>query len=61
MCIRGYWDPPEDISKYAMIEWFKSQMQEAGIVDLREDLYFPTFSGKCHSQAQQNARAYFYV
>lgn len=44
-----------------MIEWFKSQMQEAGIVDLREDLYFPTFSGKCHSQAQQNARAYFYV
>uniref|UniRef100_A0A0E0IVB2 Uncharacterized protein n=1 Tax=Oryza nivara TaxID=4536 RepID=A0A0E0IVB2_ORYNI len=44
LCIRGYWDPPEDISKYAMIEWFKSQMQEAGIVDLREDLYFPTFS-----------------
>uniref|UniRef100_A0A0E0M9W4 Protein COFACTOR ASSEMBLY OF COMPLEX C SUBUNIT B CCB2, chloroplastic n=1 Tax=Oryza punctata TaxID=4537 RepID=A0A0E0M9W4_ORYPU len=43
-CIRGYWDPPEDISKYAMIEWFKSQMQEAGIVDLREALYFPTFS-----------------
>uniref|UniRef100_J3N479 Protein COFACTOR ASSEMBLY OF COMPLEX C SUBUNIT B CCB2, chloroplastic n=1 Tax=Oryza brachyantha TaxID=4533 RepID=J3N479_ORYBR len=44
LCIRGYWDPPEKISKYAMIEWFKSQMQEAGIIDLREALYIPIFS-----------------
>ncbi|KAL5224967.1 hypothetical protein ABZP36_011606 [Zizania latifolia] len=44
LCIRGYWDPPEDVSKYAMIEWFKSQTQEAGIIGLKEALYFPTFS-----------------
>uniref|UniRef100_A0A0D9XLP6 Protein COFACTOR ASSEMBLY OF COMPLEX C SUBUNIT B CCB2, chloroplastic n=1 Tax=Leersia perrieri TaxID=77586 RepID=A0A0D9XLP6_9ORYZ len=44
LCVRGYWDQPEDISKYAMIEWFKSQVQEAGITDLREVLYFPTSS-----------------
>ncbi|XP_062200758.1 protein COFACTOR ASSEMBLY OF COMPLEX C SUBUNIT B CCB2, chloroplastic [Phragmites australis] len=44
LCIRGYWDPPADTSKYAMIEWFKSQMQQVGLVDLRDALYFPNFS-----------------
>lgn len=44
LCIRGYWDPPADISRYAMIEWFKSHMEQAGLVDLREALYFPNFS-----------------
>ncbi|RLN41376.1 protein COFACTOR ASSEMBLY OF COMPLEX C SUBUNIT B CCB2, chloroplastic [Panicum miliaceum] len=40
-CVRGYWDPPANTSKYAMIEWFKSQMQQVGLVDLRDTLYFP--------------------
>ncbi|KAL6905212.1 hypothetical protein ACP4OV_002813 [Aristida adscensionis] len=44
LCIRGYWDPPADSSKYAMIEWFRSQMQQGGLVDLRDALYFPNFS-----------------
>jgi len=46
-CVRGYWDPPANTSKYAMIEWFKSQMQQVGLVDLRDNLYFPNSSGKC--------------
>jgi hypothetical protein len=47
LCIRGYWDPPADTPKSAMIEWFKSQMEQAGLVDLRSELYLPSFSGKC--------------
>jgi len=43
-CVRGYWDPPANTSKYAMIEWFKSQMQQVGLVDLRDNLYFPNSS-----------------
>ncbi|XBJ16892.1 protein COFACTOR ASSEMBLY OF COMPLEX C SUBUNIT B CCB2, chloroplastic-like isoform X1 [Triticum dicoccoides] len=44
LCIRGYWDPPADISKYAMIDWFKSQMEQAGLDNLSSALYFPNFS-----------------
>ena len=47
LCIRGYWDPPSDIPKYAMIEWFKTQMEQAGLIDLSSSLYLPSFSGKC--------------
>ncbi|PUZ40446.1 hypothetical protein GQ55_9G425000 [Panicum hallii var. hallii] len=43
-CVRGFWDPPANTSKYAMIEWFKSQMQQVGLVDLRDNLYFPNSS-----------------
>ncbi|VAH05504.1 unnamed protein product [Triticum turgidum subsp. durum] len=44
LCIRGYWDPPADISKYAMIDWFKSQMEQAGLDNLSSALYIPNFS-----------------
>ncbi|WVZ57421.1 hypothetical protein U9M48_007808 [Paspalum notatum var. saurae] len=44
LCVRGYWNPPANTSKYAMIEWFKRQMQLAGLVDLRNVLYFPNSS-----------------
>lgn len=47
LCIRGYWNPPADISKYAMLDWFKSQMEQAGLDNLSSVLYFPNFSGKC--------------
>ncbi|PAN48849.1 hypothetical protein PAHAL_9G410100 [Panicum hallii] len=43
-CVRGFWDPPANTSKYAIIEWFKSQMQQVGLVDLRDNLYFPNSS-----------------
>ncbi|CAN6288994.1 unnamed protein product [Urochloa humidicola] len=44
LCVRGYWDPPADTSKYAMIEWFKNQTQKVGLADLRDVLYFPNSS-----------------
>ncbi|KAL6641333.1 hypothetical protein ACP70R_019514 [Stipagrostis hirtigluma subsp. patula] len=44
LCVRGYWDPPADTSKYATIEWFRSQMQQVGLVDLRDALYFSNIS-----------------
>lgn len=44
LCVRGYWDPPANTSKYAMIEWFKSQIQQVGLNDLRNALYFPNSS-----------------
>ncbi|KAF8698450.1 hypothetical protein HU200_035190 [Digitaria exilis] len=44
LCVRGYWDPPANTSTYAMVEWFKSQMQQVGLVDLRDALYFPNSS-----------------
>ncbi|PWZ54721.1 Protein COFACTOR ASSEMBLY OF COMPLEX C SUBUNIT B CCB2, chloroplastic [Zea mays] len=44
LCVRGYWNPPANTSKYSMIEWFKSQMQQVGLVDLRDALYFPNSS-----------------
>ncbi|XP_066387544.1 protein COFACTOR ASSEMBLY OF COMPLEX C SUBUNIT B CCB2, chloroplastic-like isoform X2 [Miscanthus floridulus] len=43
-CVRGYWNPPANTSKYAMIEWFKSRMQQVGLVDLKDALYFPNSS-----------------
>uniref|UniRef100_A0A804LMF4 Protein COFACTOR ASSEMBLY OF COMPLEX C SUBUNIT B CCB2, chloroplastic n=1 Tax=Zea mays TaxID=4577 RepID=A0A804LMF4_MAIZE len=46
LCVRGYWNPPANTSKYSTIEWFKSQMQQLGLVDLRGALYFPNSSGK---------------
>uniref|UniRef100_A0A804LME9 Protein COFACTOR ASSEMBLY OF COMPLEX C SUBUNIT B CCB2, chloroplastic n=1 Tax=Zea mays TaxID=4577 RepID=A0A804LME9_MAIZE len=44
LCVRGYWNPPANTSKYSTIEWFKSQMQQLGLVDLRGALYFPNSS-----------------
>uniref|UniRef100_A0ACD5TIN3 Uncharacterized protein n=1 Tax=Avena sativa TaxID=4498 RepID=A0ACD5TIN3_AVESA len=44
LCIRGYWDPPADIPKYAMIEWFKGQMEQTALVNLSSALYLPSFS-----------------
>ncbi|KAK3156953.1 hypothetical protein QOZ80_2AG0114280 [Eleusine coracana subsp. coracana] len=44
LCVRGYWDPPADTSKYAMTEWFKNQVLEIGFIDLKEALYLPNFS-----------------
>lgn len=46
LCIRGYWNTPEDVSRVAMIELFKSQIQQSGLLDLKDALYFPKFTGK---------------
>jgi hypothetical protein len=43
---RGYWDTPEEASKAAIIDQFKDQIQQAGLLGLRETLYFPRYTGK---------------
>ncbi|ONK56522.1 uncharacterized protein A4U43_C10F9670 [Asparagus officinalis] len=40
-CLRGYWNTPENLSKDQIVEWFKSQIQQLGFLDLKEALYFP--------------------
>ncbi|KAI7738128.1 hypothetical protein M8C21_014537 [Ambrosia artemisiifolia] len=43
LCVRGYWNTPKsmDLSKDRAVEWFKEQMQRAGLVNLTDTLYFP--------------------
>ncbi|XP_072986633.1 protein COFACTOR ASSEMBLY OF COMPLEX C SUBUNIT B CCB2, chloroplastic isoform X1 [Typha latifolia] len=45
LCIRGYWNTPEDLSQTDLIEWFKTQIQQTGFLDLKDILYFPKFTG----------------
>lgn len=44
-CLRGYWNTPENLSKDQIVEWFKSQIQQLGFLDLKEALYFPQNPG----------------
>lgn len=41
LCVRGYWNTPEDISKVQVLEWFKTQILQVGFLDLKDALYFP--------------------
>ncbi|KAK6926286.1 Cofactor assembly of complex C subunit B, CCB2/CCB4 [Dillenia turbinata] len=46
LCVRGYWDTPEDVSKAQLLDWFKRQIVQIGLSDLKEALYFPKTEGK---------------
>ncbi|RRT61691.1 hypothetical protein B296_00006721 [Ensete ventricosum] len=43
ICVRGYWNTPEDkeASKDHLLNWFNSQILKAGFFDLKDMLYFP--------------------
>lgn len=41
LCVRGYWNMPEDVSKAYIVEWFKGHIQQTGFLDLKDTLYFP--------------------
>ncbi|KAK6936414.1 Cofactor assembly of complex C subunit B, CCB2/CCB4 [Dillenia turbinata] len=41
LCVRGYWDTPEDASKAQVLDWFKRQIVQIGLSGLKEALYFP--------------------
>nr|DAD48013.1 TPA_asm: hypothetical protein HUJ06_017950 [Nelumbo nucifera] len=41
LCIRGYWSTPEDATKTHMLDWFGRQVQQIGLSDLKDTLYFP--------------------
>ncbi|THG11033.1 hypothetical protein TEA_023364 [Camellia sinensis var. sinensis] len=41
LCVRGYWNTPEDVSKGDALDWFQKQIQRIGLSDLKDTLYFP--------------------
>ncbi|GLT36000.1 hypothetical protein SLA2020_104060 [Shorea laevis] len=41
LCIRGYWNIPDGVSKAECLDWFKGQIGKSGLIDLTDTLYFP--------------------
>ncbi|XP_065870284.1 protein COFACTOR ASSEMBLY OF COMPLEX C SUBUNIT B CCB2, chloroplastic isoform X2 [Euphorbia lathyris] len=41
LCVRGYWNTPENLSKAQVIDWFKREIENIGLTDLKDTLYFP--------------------
>ncbi|CAK9136812.1 unnamed protein product [Ilex paraguariensis] len=41
LCVRGYWNTPEEISKSHALDWFKEQIERVGLSTLKDTLYFP--------------------
>ncbi|KAJ9539667.1 hypothetical protein OSB04_026173 [Centaurea solstitialis] len=43
LCVRGYWNTPKsiDLSKEQALDWFKDKLQQIGVFDVTETLYFP--------------------
>ncbi|MCD7448205.1 hypothetical protein HAX54_039560 [Datura stramonium] len=44
ICARGYWRTPKDVLKAQLRDWFEKQIQQSGLRDLKETLYFPQVS-----------------
>ncbi|XAR66205.1 hypothetical protein NMG60_11012334 [Bertholletia excelsa] len=44
LCVRGYWNIPRDISPADALDWFKKQIQQIGLADINDTLYFPQAS-----------------
>lgn len=40
-CVRGYWSTPKDLSEDQLEYWFEKQIQQIGLSNLKETLYFP--------------------
>ncbi|KAI3876175.1 hypothetical protein MKW98_029127 [Papaver atlanticum] len=41
LCVRGYWNSPDSASKAQILEWLERQIQQIGLSDLKDTLYFP--------------------
>ncbi|KAK7314968.1 hypothetical protein VNO77_33500 [Canavalia gladiata] len=41
ICARGYWNIPNDSSKEILLGWFEKKIENAGLYDLKDTLYFP--------------------
>ncbi|XP_021815871.1 protein COFACTOR ASSEMBLY OF COMPLEX C SUBUNIT B CCB2, chloroplastic isoform X2 [Prunus avium] len=39
LCVRGYWNIPDDVSKTNVLGWFEKQIESIGLSDLKETLY----------------------
>ena len=45
LCVRGYWNCPGQMSKAQLHDWFKRKVDEIGLADVKETLYFPQYAG----------------
>ena len=45
MCARGYWNVPDDSSNEILLDWFEKKIENAGLFDLNDTLYFPQDAG----------------
>ncbi|KAI4351799.1 hypothetical protein L6164_006115 [Bauhinia variegata] len=41
LCSRGYWNLPDDSSETNLLAWFEKKIENAGLFNLKETLYFP--------------------
>ncbi|XP_031494051.1 protein COFACTOR ASSEMBLY OF COMPLEX C SUBUNIT B CCB2, chloroplastic [Nymphaea colorata] len=41
LCVRGYWNVPADFSKERLLQWFKIKIEDIGLLELKDTLYFP--------------------
>lgn len=44
LCVRGYWNSPNDKSGADLLAWFEEQLQSIGLSALKDALYFPQIS-----------------
>ncbi|CAH8383583.1 unnamed protein product [Eruca vesicaria subsp. sativa] len=49
LCVRGYWNFPGQMSKAQLHDWFKRKVDEIGLADVKETLYFPQYAGSALS------------
>ncbi|XP_010442731.1 PREDICTED: protein COFACTOR ASSEMBLY OF COMPLEX C SUBUNIT B CCB2, chloroplastic isoform X1 [Camelina sativa] len=49
LCVRGYWNCPDQMSKAQLHDWFKKKVDEIGLADVKETLYFPQYEGSSAS------------
>ncbi|KAA8533770.1 hypothetical protein F0562_031287 [Nyssa sinensis] len=45
LCVRGYWNIPENGSKAHVLDRFEEQIKWIGLSDLKDTLYFPQCAG----------------
>lgn len=45
ICARGYWNITDDSSKEILLGWFEKKIENAGLYDLKDTLYFPQDAG----------------
>lgn len=45
LCVRGYWNIPDEVSKANVLGWLEKQIESIGISDLKETLYLSQIEG----------------
>ncbi|KAL5567813.1 hypothetical protein UlMin_024388 [Ulmus minor] len=44
LCVRGYWNPPNDVLKTNLLGWFEREIEKIGLSGVQDTLYFPQIS-----------------